>query len=100
MLCSSEFRQVDQGGDVRLIDESLTHGLRSIEVLDRLPPSDSAALAHAYLVEVYLYKGMINEARIHYAIASDVADKLRLHWLRDRLAAEYQSRIGAPAIQS
>ena len=62
LLCSSEFRQADQGGDQRLIDEALAHGTRSVEVLSRLPPSDSIVLAHGYLTEVYLYRKMGKEA--------------------------------------
>jgi len=93
LLCTSEFRQVDQGGDQRLLDEAVAHGVRSVEVLGRLPPSDSLVLAHGYLSEVYLYKKMKDDAVEHYNRAIELAGKLRLGWLRDRLTAELGTRI-------
>jgi tetratricopeptide (TPR) repeat protein/DNA-binding MarR family transcriptional regulator len=93
MLCSSEFRQADQGGDLRLLDEAIAHGNRSIEVLGRLPPSDSMVLAHGYLAEVYLFKGMRAEAARHYRTAIGVADRLHLGWLRNRLESELGPKL-------
>ncbi|MGP8077344.1 MAG: AAA family ATPase [Thermoplasmata archaeon] len=94
LLCSSEFRQADQGGDQRLLDEAVAHGARSIEVLSRLPPSDSIVLAHGYLTEVYLYRKMPQEAADHYGKAIKLAEELRLGWLKERLAAELGPKLG------
>jgi len=94
LLCSSEFRQVDQGGDMRLLDEALSHGMRSIEVLSRLPPSDSIVLAHAYLCEVYLYRKLTKEAREHFESAIGYAEELRLGWLKERLTGELGPKLG------
>jgi len=98
MQCSSEFRQVDQGGDPRLLEDAIAHGAQSIEVLSRLPPSDSLVLAHAYVSEVYLYRSMREEAISHYQTAIQLAERLRLGWLMERLTSELGSKLGsAPA---
>lgn len=94
-LCSLEFRQLDQGGDPRLLDEALAHGHRSVEVLERLPPSDSLVLAHAYLTEVYHHMHNSVEAKAHYTQALVLAERLRLGWLGDQLKAEIGSKLQA-----
>jgi tetratricopeptide (TPR) repeat protein/DNA-binding MarR family transcriptional regulator len=91
--CTSEFRQVDQGGDPRLLDEALGHGNRSVEILSRLAPSDSLILAHAYLTEVHLYKRETREAKDHYDQAIAIANELGLGWLRDQLIKEPGAQV-------
>ena len=92
-LCSLEFRQMDQGGDPRLLDEALAHGHRSVEVLTRLPPSDSLVLAHAYLTEVYMHLRQTDVAKEHYQSALELAERLRLGLLTDRLKSEFAQRL-------
>ena len=79
---------------MRLLDEALSHGMRSIEVLSRLPPSDSIVLAHAYLCEVYLYRKLTAEAREHFDRAIVYAEELRLGWLKERLTEELGPKLG------
>jgi tetratricopeptide (TPR) repeat protein/DNA-binding MarR family transcriptional regulator len=93
--CTSELRQADQGGDPRLLDEALGHGLQSVEVLSRLPPSDSLVLAHAYLTEVYLLKHDGARAKTHYETAQDLAGGLGFGYLKQQLAEELQARVTA-----
>ncbi|MGB6500339.1 MAG: AAA family ATPase [Thermoplasmata archaeon] len=95
-LCSSEFRQVDQGGDQKLLDDALLHGSRSIEILGRRPPTDSLVLAHAYLSEIYLYRSMKPEGLEHYRTAIRLADSLGLGSLKERLEAELGTKLGLP----
>ncbi len=94
MLCSSEYRQVDQGGDLHLIDDAVMHGERSVEVLSRIQPTDSLVLAHAYLSEVYLYQKDLAKAVDHYQKSIELAEKLGLSSLRVRLAEELSGRLG------
>jgi tetratricopeptide (TPR) repeat protein/DNA-binding MarR family transcriptional regulator len=93
MLCSLEFRQVDQGGDLGLLDDAIAHGHRSIEVLGRLPPSDSLAWAHAYLAETYIFKKHADKAADHYAKAISIAESLGLLRIRDIIRDELGKRI-------
>jgi DNA-binding MarR family transcriptional regulator len=101
LQCSLEFRQVYHGGDLRLIEESVAHGKRSVEVLGRLPPTDSLALAHGYLTEVYLYTRQLGEAQTHYDAAMSIAEKLQLGLLKENLESEIGSKLrlalGSPA---
>jgi tetratricopeptide (TPR) repeat protein/DNA-binding MarR family transcriptional regulator len=94
LLCTSELRQWGLTHEPVLIDEAFAHGSRSVEVLDRIAPSDSLVLAHSYLSEVHLARNELPEARVHFASALQVADKLRLGWLRQRLIEEIQPKLG------
>lgn len=58
LLCTAEFRAADQGGEPNLVDDSIVHGERSVEILNRLPPGDSLVMAHGYLAEAYDYRKM------------------------------------------
>jgi tetratricopeptide (TPR) repeat protein/DNA-binding MarR family transcriptional regulator len=91
--CTSEFRQAYLGGDPRLLDEALAHGLRSVEILSRLPPSDSLILANAYLTEVFLYKHEVRLAKQHYDRSIELAEELGLGWLRDQLLKEPGTQV-------
>ena len=48
LLCTAEFRAADQGGEPTLVEESIVHGERSVEILTRLPAGDSLVMAHGY----------------------------------------------------
>jgi len=93
LICSSELRQADKGGDPQLLDEALAHGLRSVEVLTRLPPSDSLVFAHAYLTEVCLLKQDGDEARVHYDAALALARGLGYGYLEKQLLDEFEAKV-------
>ncbi len=95
LLCASEFRQVDQGGSLSLLNDAQVHGERSVEVLSRLPPSDSLVRAHGYLVEVYLSRKDVSRATAHYEKALDLADKLGLGSLKTLLVEELGAKLPA-----
>ena len=94
-LCTSELRQADQGGRPQLIYEALEHGRRSVEVLERIPPTDSLVFAHAYLTEVCLLMKRLPDAVTHYDQALNLAGVLGLHAIRDRVVEEMGSRVEA-----
>ncbi len=97
ILCSSELRQADQGGNPELFQQSLAHGLRSVEVLQRLPPSDSLVLANGYLTELYLSLRKFSEASAHYNRALAVADELGLKSLKARVIDELGPKLANAA---
>jgi hypothetical protein len=80
-----------------LIHEAVAHGERSVEVLSRLPASDSLVLAHGYLSEVYAYQKKHESALEHYQVALQLAERLDLTWLRERLVSEVGPKVaGTP----
>jgi len=106
VLCSAEFRRADQGGERSLLDDSILHGERSVEILNRLPKSDSLAIAHGYLAEAYVSKGQAAKALENFSTALGLADELGLDWLQaglneqlPELAKRYAAMVttGSPA---
>ncbi len=93
LLCASELRQSDLTQDRNMRDEALAYGLRGVEVLSRLAPSDSLALAHGYVTEVYLAKGDPESASEHYRTAIQIAERLRLGWVKERLVEEFEAKL-------
>lgn len=87
LLCTTEFRQADRDGTIELTDDAITHGNMSVEVLSRIPLTDSLALAHGYLAEVYAFRKDRVQALEHYQAALAVANKLEMAWLRDALVS-------------
>ncbi len=88
LLCTTEFREAYYGGGSGLIQEAIGHGERGVEILERLPGSDSLVLAHSYLAEVYAHSRNTNPAREHYDRALLLADALGLPWLKERITEE------------
>ncbi|MGH9917448.1 MAG: hypothetical protein ACRD6W_01040 [Nitrososphaerales archaeon] len=88
LLCTSELRQVDEGGDSRLISDSIEHGRRSVEVLNRLPPSEALVIAHGYLAEAYQRSGSGEDRNREYNVALGLCEELHLGWLKDAIVAE------------
>lgn len=81
LLASAETRQ-------GLFAEAREHATRSVNVLSRLPPSDSLVMAHGYLAEACLLGGDASAGRRHYEEALRLADQLQLgHW-RENLEKE------------
>ncbi len=95
LLCSSEFRQAYFGGNSRLLYEAVEHGNRGVEVLSRLPPSDSLVYAHAYLTEAYVFMKRADEAARHFDRAMQLARDLGLEVLRQRLEEELAAKVQA-----
>jgi len=93
LLCTTEFRQADSGGDPSLLEVAVQHGEKSVEVLNRLPPSDSLVYAHGYLTEVYAYRHDLERARSNYDRAVSLAVSLDLTWLKDRLDSELRPMV-------
>ncbi len=93
LLCSTEFREAYFGGGTQLVQESIGHGERGVEILERLPGSDSLVLAHSYLAEVYAYVKDAAPARMHYDRAVTLAETLGLGWLKDRTTEEVGPKV-------
>ena len=93
LLCNTEFRQAEDTGDLTITNDAVKHGLMSVEVLGRIPPTDSLSLAHGYLAEIYVLRGEQVPAREHYEAALAIANKLDLQWLRDALTSEVGAKL-------
>jgi tetratricopeptide (TPR) repeat protein/DNA-binding MarR family transcriptional regulator len=88
LLCTSELRQVVEGGDPNLLGESIVHGRRSVEVLNRLAPSEALVYAHGYLAEAYMRAGDRTAASSEYQTSVKICDDLGLGWLKEAIVAE------------
>jgi tetratricopeptide (TPR) repeat protein/DNA-binding MarR family transcriptional regulator len=97
-LCSSGVRQAEMENRQDLLAEAESNGERSIEVLSRIPPTDSLALAHAYLVEVFTRKNQVDKATFHRQEAERLANQLGLEWLKEIFAREFGNPSSASAI--
>ncbi|MFZ0892744.1 MAG: AAA family ATPase [Thermoplasmata archaeon] len=97
-MCSSRVRQAEMENRQDLLEEAESSGIRSIEVLSRIPPTDSLALAHGYLVEVYSRKKQPERAAQHRKEAERLVDQLGLDWLKEIFAREFGNPATAPAI--
>jgi tetratricopeptide (TPR) repeat protein/DNA-binding MarR family transcriptional regulator len=85
LLCSAELRRADQTGEPAFLQESISHGERSVDILNRLPHSDSLAIGHGYLAEAYDHKKDSGHALEHFASAVAVAEEVGLDWLGESL---------------
>jgi len=99
LLAGGELRQADDNPSAKadLIRDSVVHGERSVEVLSRVPASESLGLAHAYLGESYLAMGERSKAVEQYTLSVEVLERLKLFWLRDAIRAELGTRLGLSA---
>jgi len=86
MLCVAERRLVGEGASGELLQDSISHGKRSLEVLGRLPDSDITAVAHGYLAEAYISAGNLREARASYESAIELNKRFGLGWLSEALS--------------
>ncbi len=93
LLCAFESQLAQSGGGSELAEEALRHGTMSVEVLSRIPPCDSLALAHSYLTELLIYRGDTEGAGAHYASAIRIAESLEMNWLRDVFVAELGEKV-------
>jgi DNA-binding MarR family transcriptional regulator/tetratricopeptide (TPR) repeat protein len=85
LLCSVEFRSADAGGEPATLQDSILHGERSVEILSRLPRSDSLAIAHGYLAEAYHLRKDATRALENFSSAAVLAEELGLDWLKESL---------------
>jgi DNA-binding MarR family transcriptional regulator len=92
-LCSIEGRLAQSEGRPDLLQDSIAHGRRGLEVLGRLPPSELLVFAHGYLAEVYLLANDVSKSRASYQAALEICESLGLSYLRDMLGAELGSKL-------
>jgi len=92
-LCSVEARIAAESGDNEMLQDSIMHGKRSLEVLGRLPPTEVIVFANAYLAEVYLQASDIPKAKASYKTALDLTDQLGLVWVRDLISADIGAKL-------
>jgi tetratricopeptide (TPR) repeat protein/DNA-binding MarR family transcriptional regulator len=92
-LCTIERRLAIESGKNDLLQDAMTHGKRSLDVLGKLPPSEILVVAHGYLAEVYLAVGDVARANTSYRTALDLCDKIGLGWLREIITAELGSKV-------
>lgn len=99
VLCATENRQAQTFGtpDSSLVSEAIAHGKRSLEVLNKLPPSDSLVLANTYLAEAYADMKDQAEAARYYDKAVDLVERLQLPWLRDKIQTELRPKVFSEA---
>ena len=97
VLCATEYRQALAKGEVSsaLVDEAIAHGERSIEVLSKLPPSDSFVLVHGYLSEAFAGRHERAKAVAFYNKAMELVDQMQLPWLRERIETELKPKVFA-----
>jgi tetratricopeptide (TPR) repeat protein len=100
VLCATENRQAQStgGSDSALVADAIAHGERSIEVLSKLPPSDSLVLANAYLAEAYADRHEQANAAKYYEKAIELVDRLQLPWLKERILADLKPKL-SPALR-
>ncbi|MHB8352187.1 MAG: tetratricopeptide repeat protein, partial [Thermoplasmata archaeon] len=84
--CASDLRQ-------SRLTEAKAHGELAVQILSRLPPSDSLPMAHAYLAEAYLESGEIIPAQSNYDRAVAISEKLGMNWWRKQVEAELGPKI-------
>jgi tetratricopeptide (TPR) repeat protein len=99
VLCATENRQAQSSGgsDSALVAEAISHGERSLEVLGKLPPSDSLVLANTYLAEAYADRHEQPRAERYYDKAIELVDQLNLPWLKERILTELKPKVFAAA---
>src|SRR5208282_150308 len=95
MLCAAKNRQALTNGDPTssLVKDAIADGERSLEVLGKLPPSDSLALANGYLAEAYVGRSDRAKAALYYNKAIELADQLQLPYIKEKLLAELRPLV-------
>ena len=98
LLCATKNRQALADGDPTstLVEDAIADGERSLEVLGKMPPSDSLALANSYLAEAYVGRHDGAKAAHYYNRAVELADELQLPWIKEKLLAEVKPKVFPP----
>jgi tetratricopeptide (TPR) repeat protein len=86
LMASGETRQ-------GLFKEAVQHAERSVTVLRRLPPSDSLALAVAYLAEAYLASGELALGKRNFDEALRIAESLGMTQWKESIQRELSAMI-------
>ncbi|MCI4341467.1 MAG: tetratricopeptide repeat protein, partial [Thermoplasmata archaeon] len=73
-------------------------GTRSVEVLQRLPLSESLLFAHGALADAYAEWGKLSEGKSHYEEAMQLADRLGLTAWKATLASEVGRKFAEAAL--
>jgi len=100
VLCASENRQAQLGNvpdRAALSRDAILHGQRSLEVLEKLPPSDSLVMANGFLSEAYADQQDWDRATRYYARAMELLDRLQLPWLKEKIQADLGPKISSGA---
>jgi tetratricopeptide (TPR) repeat protein/DNA-binding MarR family transcriptional regulator len=100
LLCGCAYREAaspetSPADRVRLLDEALAYGQRGINILEKLPPSDSLVLIQSYLAELYIESGLAKEAQEHLDEANRIASALGMTWYKERMDSEIRPRLEA-----
>lgn len=95
LLAYAKYRQSDAGGTAResLLSEAIEDGEKSVMILEKLPPSDSFVLAHAYLAEAYVARNDKAKAVHCYSRAIELVDQLQLPWLKERIESDLRAKV-------
>jgi len=82
-----------KGGDPQLLNSAVDHGERAIEILRQLPPTDSLAVAYAYLAEAHIFRREADLAEAAMRSAYKVSAELKLGWLTETIRAEVETKL-------
>ena len=94
LVSAAESREAfRKGGDDLLSNAALDHGQRAIEILERLPPTDSLAVAYAYVAEAHLLRRDPDPAEGAMRSAYRIAAELKLAWLAESIRSEVESKL-------
>ncbi|MGD0588508.1 MAG: ATP-binding protein [Thermoplasmata archaeon] len=95
LLCAAKSRQALASGEPTspLVVDAIADGERSLEVLGKLPPSDSLALANGYLCEAYVGRNDRAKAAHYYNRAIELAEELQLPYIKEKLLAELKPLV-------
>jgi tetratricopeptide (TPR) repeat protein len=95
IICAAENRQAQAtgGSNESLVAEAIANGKRSLEVLGKLPPSDSLVLANLYLAEAYVDSHDRTRASQYYETAVTLVEQLQLPWLKDKIEADLKPKV-------
>jgi len=97
LQCAASSRQSHDRKDGSQLQQAIAIGERSVQVLRRLPPSDSICLAHAYLVEAYVLSGDRPKASANLSAAVELAHKAGLDWLAEEIAKQGNEQLAGMA---
>lgn len=93
VVCSSDLRQATETHDLAMARVALEYGVRSLEVLGRLPPSESLMLANSYLTEVCLLLDDLPSARKYYDEAMRLGDRVDRPVLKKAIETELAAKL-------
>ncbi len=94
LVSAAESREaLQRGSDSQMLKSAIEHGERAIEILRRLPPSDSLVVAYAYVAEAHIFRREAAPAEAAMKSAYEVAAELELGWLADSIRTEVESKL-------